>query len=554
LATIDPSGFRFEGAVSPVAAALPERLPLPSAGLASLVLSDAGTLTVDAVAQPDGSILLSPAGAAVELELAMVDGAPRLPVTIRGLRLDGETYAVLGGTVEATIPAGDDRFSAEAFGLPLAVSQLTAGFIDGAPGLALDGRLVLFGETITAGAPVRALGRADGTLRTDVALTSLPSTYDLAGDGRVALDVRGVSGTIVRTASAPAAATLDVDGRFVVRDGSMTVASAALGLQVRGASVSVARFEPDDAQRGRIDLGGLGLAVERISTLRSFGFDPVDGFSFAAPIDLRLALALDGSELQIPLDGAELGSDGFDVPAQNRSVPDARAQDYGPVAVQVLHFVMDRTTFDWPAWQPGQPHPFAPTLQLAVSPAGFPQTELGSISATVNDATLDGGSLVGALLPWTAPGSGKAVPFSASSQLLVRGMEGALTASGAEITLSGVVDLGADRAPGCSEPTVTVRLTGAGRFEGEAPDFAPCGSVRPNALPLDLAFQPGSQLAVAYGPDAQRLTVDGTAEARLLGAGFTEATGTGSVRVDLASGVVESADLALGSLGWSYPS
>ncbi|MEM0964475.1 MAG: hypothetical protein AAGK21_18255, partial [Bacteroidota bacterium] len=47
---------------------------------------------------------------------------------------------------------------------------------------------------------------------------------------------------------------------------------------------------------------------------------------------------------------------------------------------------------------------------------------------------------------------------------------------------------------------------------------------------------------------------DGTAEARLLGAGFTEATGTGSVRVDLASGVVESADLALGSLGWSYPS
>ncbi|MEM6783072.1 MAG: hypothetical protein AAF624_04980 [Bacteroidota bacterium] len=573
LAVATPQGFSIQGDIDPVVAGMPERLPLPAGDVAYLPLRNGSDAFVDATPQNDGTLLLTArAGVTPELVFPMLPDSPRIAATLRGLRVDAETYAVVGGTVEASVPTGDARFGPEVFGVPIQTTDFAAGVFDGEAGLQVRGPLVLFGRPLTAAPSVAALIGVDATLRATVEVAGLRESFPLvANSDRASLDVRGISGTLTASPAqgTPAVTTFTLDAAFALNDAGTVVASADLALDYQGdAAIRVARFTPGStsgsATSGLIDLGGPALGVNALTALRTFAYDPATGFDFAASLDLDLAVTLDGTALRIPLDGAELRHTGFDIPTQDATFADADRQPFGPIALRLLYVHLDRVAFDWFAWQPGQPVPFDPTLQLEVSLPGFDETGLADVSATVNEARLVNGQLTGTLVPYEAPGFGARVPFSGTTSLLVREVKGELSGSGraVSIAMTGVVDLrsqyATDPAPGCSEPRAALTLTGAGAFEGAAEAFVPCGALRPEALPLTLAFENDSQLDIAYGPTERRLSAAGTATASLTGGEFAgtdgnAATARGPVRVNLATGAVEEADLALGAFGWTYP-
>ncbi len=96
-------------------------------------------------------------------------------------------------------------------------------------------------------------------------------------------------------------------------------------------------------------------------------------------------------------------------------------------------------------------------------------------------------------------------------------------------------------------------LVGMSGFEGSVTDFVPCGRFYVGVL--EAGFTEGSMLDFSVTLDEQRATLKGGVEAGLRArGGFSGATATGTVALDLISGTVMESDVTFNGLTWQYPS
>ncbi|MBY0490156.1 MAG: hypothetical protein K2R93_09980 [Gemmatimonadaceae bacterium] len=167
IATVDSTGFRPGDlfAILPI----PDRLNLPSADVAYLVLGDASRRFVELATTADGRThLRTPSGRTVDLvlpSLAYGGTAPRLQ-TAFDLVVEPRTMQVVGGALQVNAPAGQSLVPLQ--GLPIDITRV--GFALGSQGWQL-----------TAGARVRL----------PASISSAPITFE-----NIVVDRTGLSGTI----------------------------------------------------------------------------------------------------------------------------------------------------------------------------------------------------------------------------------------------------------------------------------------------------------------------------------------------------------------------
>ncbi|GAB5519604.1 MAG: hypothetical protein RhofKO_18550 [Rhodothermales bacterium] len=563
----DESGLFIDGAANPLEASLPNLLALPDPGIASVRLKATdGSSLVEVVKQPDGSLVLAPkAGASLTMTLPALEpfGVAGTPIAarFRDVRIDSETFALLGGTITADVPPGDPRFDLTTNGAPLTVTSLEGAIVDGNPALRIGGTLRLFGQAIGGTNGVTMVVGPDGRMQANLDVQNLAARLPLvANSDALTLEVSRVGGTLDLTSGITNLA-IELDGQLRLDASGQSVSRADVALlMTRMNDLRVTRFTPDANVSGVVPLDRLALNIGGFQTLTDFRYSDATGFNFVLGLDLSLQATVGQTSLDLPLSNAELRPTGFVIPRQDETATDA-AQDFGPVGLRLLSLQLDAQTFDWFSWSPGQPVPLAPDMQFEVTFPGFAGTSqtLADATVTLNNARLENGLLTGGLLDFTFAGEGAFVPFAGDAGVVVNKIGGRFFddsgQQGFDINFEGGLRAGSlftDADPACAEPSVTMALSTRDSFAGTVSDFVPCGNLLPNSLPLTLEFN-RSSLDVAFTPDEKRLIVDGDVTATLNDSNFSDASATGSIRADLVSGTVEDASLTLRDFSWSYP-
>jgi large repetitive protein len=568
----DAAGFH----VDPVylAGILPDRLPLPHEDVAYLVLRDAsGQLVVDAVRDDDGSYRLStqpqrPAELVIPALSSL--GEYRLLVALNGVRVSASDLEILEGEVTAAVAPAIDLTGV---GIPLHLKRIRFGeVVSGAMrarGLILAGDLRLFGQDLAP--DVELVIGADGTLHGVIDAVNASSRLALVpGSDLVGIDVSRIGGSVsIPLAIGGPGATFDLmlEGDLSLRNPSRdAIASAGLSLRYTPAGLTVERFQARlDENGARLDLGQVGLAVNRIHSL-TLTHRSNPGFYFTLGLDMVLSLPASTGRIDIPLQGIELTQSALRLPRQNihrESTPRLELQpiSIGPLALDLLAFTTPgQISFNL---YEGEVPDLPLSIDLAVYLPGLSERvpALARTSITVNAARLDRGVFAGDLLPLLLP-EPVVIPLAGNDGFALQQIAGRLWRGGTagnpvqeyEIRLTGTLPRPEALLPGqdpCNDVPITVRLSPEGGLVGSIDDYTPCGTLRLD--PARVAFQ-GGRLDFSVGGGRQEVTFAGRATAVIERPGEVDLRASGDLTVSLLSGAVIDGRIGIDEpFPWSYP-
>lgn len=603
-AYIDSDGFHPNPAA--VAGLLPDVLPLPSEDIAYLELRRDGRLVVEAISQPDGSLIIETLpGESLDLVVPFIDGAPRFGVSLNDLRVrrSGEGLQFEGGMVQAFASSAIDLSDA---GIPISLRSIAyghAGTTEGAtPTLVLTGDLQLFDDVVGNGGEVMLSVSSGGDVAGTIDLDDVDHRIVLGSGGLVGIDLESISGSFLKMQGAEAAYDWTVGGAITINDSDTNVASADVALRHRPGRIDVLQFDAGtDLEAPAIELGNLLLDFDGITELKSLQYNQSDGFSFRLAVDFGLGLrvadpdANDAEHFRIDLKGIDISDTGLHLPAQTvhggtiPALDDAQVLTVGPIDLRLIGIeLINDVHVSWPDFglfgvgdalhsstfmasavpvvAPPLPSPTnlfdALKLSLGIRVNAYP--ELADYELSVYNAGFSDGLFSGAVEALSfIPGFEPRIAIGESAGLLVSSIGGALTVDadalvptqGFEFDMDGAFELPTffevDQNATCADMDVSLRFASPGRLSGAIDEFAACGSIAFG--PASLAF-PSSTLIVDVQPGGdQTALLDGDAVATLSGS-EGGATAGSNIRLDLLTGRLLDGSLSLtGSFGIGLP-
>jgi hypothetical protein len=579
---LDAKGYHPDP--SQVTAGVPDRLPLPTEQVAYLQLKRNGTPLVTLSQQSDGTTQVeTKPGKTLDLVVPALQGDPTLSAEIQNLRVNTRGQVEYkSGIVTASVSG--DPLNLTQQDLPLYLQTVEYGRKKSGgtsrEGLFLTGTLSLFGEDTGSDGKITLAVDQSGGISGSIDLPDLDERIPVAGDGRAALTIENVSGSINVPASGSASYDLSLGSAFTLRDDGTTHARADLDLRVTQRGLSVEQFSASsDLDTPPLQTDGFGLDVNGISERKSFRYSEQNGFGFRLGLDLQLQLPMpSGRTFVVPLTGVEVfrnaqtGNGGIKLPKQRihgttkPALDDQQTLALGPVDLRLFNVnLTEDVTVDWfnLAQSAGQALS-ALKMDLGVSINAYPP--LSDEEFTIKQAGFNNGVFTGQIKAFSfQEGQEATIPLGGSAEIAVSTIRGGLTNDGTpqapeqgfDIEFSGQFDLpdafARDGAPSdCGPMDVSVALTTTGALEGTASDFAACGSLAFG--PATLTF-PSSTLKLAVDSDGeQSAMLDGTANATLEGTGGNTLSATGSAKLDLLTGELLSSSIAFnGAFDYGLP-
>lgn len=574
IGSVDATGFHLNPGYV-VDRILPERLPLPSVGVAYLQLRRDGESLVEATTLPSGALRLNiKRGETIKLVMpALTRGGvtPEVNVNFTDVEVNPATFAVSGGTISADVSRLAEFALPDQF--PIQLQNLRYGdqLLDGRleRGLFLNGDFRLLGEAWGSSCPANLIVDQNGRLNGRITCSGLNQAIPLTGSGDLArLLMQSVSGSIDVNLPAVSGGAAPVINFGLGGALELTSSGSAIGRIGLTASYQNGRFSiaatADGRQAGglpRFTVGPLGIGVTDLRDLRlTLGGT---GLQFGIGADLDLSFQMpDGARISIPATGAYFGTDGFRLPAirlAGRTLADLGIPPIalGPVQIQP-------TGIQIPSLTLGNLTRFGADLAAQLLPSFDLEFRLPSVSGLSSDlattripftgVTFQNGVFTGNLGGFTLPGSGITVPFGADAGLQIRQISARFFEDsgrqGVDVRFNGGLQFPAifGDTSSCAA-SVAAQLSTTGDILANVSGLAPCGTLRYG--PLSLRFT-RSDLDLALGA-ANRAVLDGGVQASLQTASGVLNT-TGDITVNLLNGQLTRSELQITEpFAWSLP-
>jgi len=404
LAYVDKSGFHPNIAYF-ASAALPAKLPLPSADVAYLELRDgAGNLRVSTENTGNGIRIFTAPGATVPLILPGLQlgrpTAPQLLVTL-DLTLDPLGQNVSLGSISATVPtSGADAFDLSAVGLPVALEKVAyTRASGGAYQWTLDAALRLFGQRQEPGPGDQVELTLDGTghLGGTISLSASQTIPLVSGSQNVAITISGVQGTFNATLPThDLRFQLQATGGLQLQLGTSQTYSAGATINVSDQGVQVGQITYTGSDTPvYLDLSVVKLGVQHLRVPK-LDYTPSGGFDFQILFDAALQFPTLGNVTLPPIQDVSLTNTGFAIPAYEAPDLNLDLSPIGGFAAKLLAFRMGQVSYNWFTGQAPANWGFGFDVQLGFGTlmSGLPAA-LQSATVRILNAGLTNGHLTG---------------------------------------------------------------------------------------------------------------------------------------------------------------
>ena len=552
--SIDPTDF--------IVNALPDKIPLPDNNLAYLRIRDiAGELLIDVTKLPNGNVQIeTKPGKDISFHLAAVN--PLNPPVYGNVQLDAvelqadlQSPKIVSGTVTVNVP--DNNPALSSLELPVKINQIAYGtnlFGSNLEGLFLSGDLSLFGTDLPEAGNTFLYVERDGLARATFVLSNTDITIPLVPNSNlVTYQLNSLQGNFAGYLNDLSAQnfSLDVGGQFSVNDQQTAVATADLDLHLEPGSFQITHFESSLNENPiDLDFGDFGLMIKDIPAIPVFNYTGINGFDFAASLNLELYINLAGGKrFELPLNGLEIRNTGLHIPQQNinpSSIPGLQIPRINLAGFQ-LELLAFRTAqpivFNWynqSVWD------FNPSIDVAVR-----MPEIAARGLNLPDGlsfynlNLDNGIFSGTMSPFEPPGGlsisldnlPDAPKFNVSKitgNLLPDSITGLQDFNfEMEGKLSDLPGFKNPNVQACVDPEFSLSIKEGRAFEGTISNFTPCGSLELGPFSLN---PQSSTLLFAYQNGVQEVSLDGTVRLDLSDTPSPNGLAGGNLKLNLLTG------------------
>lgn len=567
----DPAGFHFINQNDPVLAQAPDRILLPDADLAYIPLKRAGMLLVNIEETSDGLLLLSGRpGAELELVLPGLQDplkgeAPRYTAQFDEVTIDAATGRLVEGSIDAAVPE-TGNYTLDPIGIPLAPTAFSATGASGNIQMEMAGILTIFGKPLQQSETVRFTIGADHVVSGSINLEDSLSTVFLDDLGKTRLNIVSATGDIrVPLNQQPQAAIdLELSGSFGIYADDSLAASANLAFRYQGEGrVPFTHFASDWKAKpsAEISFDNSALAIHAIDAL-GMNYSVSAGLQYVASLQSEVVLQTGEERFSLPLNQAELRENGFIIPRQELH---ADIPAFEPVYVsgrqadlELLAMQMPATRVPW--FQEGNKAALNPLLDFEVHFKAIEHLapSLNTVPLTLQNAVIEEGYLAGLIVPYRFLSAQPPWQLDAGT-LFIESIKGAFypSSSGQQFTLeaAGHFELQAPVADGltaCEIPAFNLQFISTGSITGTSGPFAPCHAF--NVGPIAAQFRNDATLNIVTNQDSSRSVLAGSIAAIRSRSATTVPQGEGTLAVNVVSGELLDADLAIQQLVWIFPS